>query len=110
AELAAILGALKILGVRDWRCFAVAFLWVATLQAVATGTFSALLVLVLALAWRYRDRRRIVALSVAYAVGAKLFVWPLFVWLLATRRFATAAATFAATLLLVFGTWAVIGL
>ena len=54
------------------------------------GNLTVLLVLPLALAWRYRDRARVVGLAVGVAVAAKLFVWPLVVWLLLTRRFRAA--------------------
>ena len=55
------------------------------------GNLTVLLVLPLALAWRYRDRARRRGLAVGIAVAAKLFVWPLVVWLLLTRRFRAAA-------------------
>ena len=49
-----------------------------------------LLMLPVAVAWRYRDRARIAGIALGVAVAAKLFVWPLVVWLLLTRRFAAA--------------------
>ena len=55
------------------------------------GNLTILLVLLVALAWRYRDEARLAGLALGVAVAAKLFVWPLVVWLLLTRRFRAAA-------------------
>ena len=55
------------------------------------GNITILLVLLVALAWRYRDRARIAGLALGAAIAAKLFVWPLVVWLLLTRRYRAAA-------------------
>jgi Glycosyltransferase family 87 len=87
--VAAMFFTLRILGVRDFGCYAVCLFWAATLQAIALGTVGPLLALLLAVAWRYRDRRLVAALAVAGAVCLKVFLWPLLVWLLATRRPAT---------------------
>ena len=43
------------------------------------------------------------------AVAAKLFVWPVVVWLILTRRYRAAAWAVASGLVLVFGAWALIG-
>ena len=85
--------ALRVLGVSDWRCYGITFIWMTTLGAIRLGTFTPLLVLALALAWRYRDRVRIVAPALAFAIVLKVFLWPLVVWLALTRRFVAAALT-----------------
>jgi hypothetical protein len=57
-----------------------------------------------ALAWRSRDERLAPGIAVGVAVALKFFVWPLAVWLAATRRVAPAfiaAGIAAASLLLV---------
>ena len=86
-----VVAALWIVGVRDWRCHVLAV----TSPVVVHG-----LVLrephdpprpPVALAWRYRDKARVAGLALGVAVAAKLFVWPLVVWLLLTRRFRAAA-------------------
>jgi hypothetical protein len=59
-----------------------------------------------ALGWRYRDRT-VAGVPLALAAAAKLFLWPVLLWLLLTRRFrafAAAVATIAATV----GVWAVV--
>ena len=100
---------LWILDVRDWRCYGLALAWMPTTSTVTLGAFSTLLALGAAAAWRYRDRRFIVALAIAAVVTTKVFLWPLFVWLLATRRFRTGLTTVITGVLLVIGCWAVIG-
>src|SRR6266516_8176470 len=73
------------------------------------GTLGPLLLLATAAAWRYRERRLVVAAAVVGAVATKLFLWPLVIWLIATRRFRTAAATVALGIAVVFGSWAALG-
>jgi hypothetical protein len=80
-----------------------------TLGALRLGTFTPLLLLGLAVAWRFRHRPAVVASAVGVLVVAKLFLWPLFVWLLVSRRVGTAALAFAITATLMLGSWAAIG-
>jgi Glycosyltransferase family 87 len=109
ANLAAVPAALRLLGVRDWRCHALAFCSVATLQGVVMGQVSCLLLLAAAVAWRWRDRRWTAAAAVAAAVTVKLFLAPLVVWLWATGRRTTAVlAALLAAMATVVG-WAAIG-
>jgi len=100
---------LLVLGVRDWRCHAVAFLWLPTIAGIQSANVTLPMVLGLALVWRYRNRAAVVALVGGFIVALKLFFWPLLVWLVATRRYRTAALTAAASAALVFGPWAGIG-
>jgi hypothetical protein len=86
---------LHVLGVRDWRVYGAIFLWPPTLSAIQTGNLTLPLCLLAALAWKYRHRRLLPGLLVGLAVAIKVFVWPLAIWLLATRRFAAAAASLA---------------
>lgn len=84
-----LIGTLAVLGVRDWRCYAAAFLWAPTVNALHMGSSSALLALAAALAWRYRAATWQPALAIGLGVATKLILWPLLVWTLATRRFRT---------------------
>ena len=105
----AVLVAMWILGVRDRRCLVLAIASPMVVQGLYYGNLTVLLVLPLALAWRYRDRPRAAGLAVGVAVAAKLFLWPLAVWLLLTRRFRAAAWAVGSSVALTFGAWAVIG-
>ena len=105
----AVVAALAAVGVRDWRCSAVAGMSPVVLQGLFFGNLTLLLMVPIALAWRYRDRPLVSGAAVGVAVAAKLFAGPLVLWLLLTRRFkAAAAAAFVGALLLVLP-WALIG-
>jgi Glycosyltransferase family 87 len=100
---------LLVLGIRDWRCYAISFIWIPTLAGIESANVTLPMVLGLALVWRYRDKAAVVALVGGFIVALKLFFWPLVVWLVATRRYRTAALTAAASLVFVFVPWAGIG-
>ena len=98
AVLAALVAALVILRVRDWRVYGVVLLWPATIEAVQTANASLPLVLLVAAAWRLRDRAPVAGVALGYAVALKLFLLPLVFWLaLVGRRRAAALATAVAT-------------
>jgi hypothetical protein len=100
---------LWIVQVRDWRCYAIALASAPALDGLYLGNLTILILVPVALAWRYRDRAVVAGLALGLAVAAKLFVWPLVVWLLVTRRFRAAAWASTAAVLLVLGSWALIG-
>jgi len=100
---------LWILGVRDWRCYVLAVTSPVVVHGLFFGNLTVLLVLPLALAWKYRDHALVAGLAVGVAVAAKLFVAPLVVWLLLTRRFRAAAWAVGSAALLVLGAWAAVG-
>src|SRR4051794_5630335 len=84
--VAAMFGVLRVLGVRDWRCYAALSLWYPFYVSFQNANVSALLALGVALAWRYRERTVAAGVLVGALVAVKLFLWPLFVWLAFTRR------------------------
>lgn len=104
-----VLAAMWILGVRDWRCHVLAVTSPVVVHGLFYGNLTIVLVLLVALAWRYRDRAWIAGVALGAAVAAKLFVWPLVVWLLLTRRFRAAAWAIGSAAALVLGAWALIG-
>src|SRR5205085_1831834 len=106
--LLALWAALAVMGVRDPRVYTVVCAWPAVLNDLQTGAVGGLMTLLLAVAWRYRDRPAGPTV-LALAGALKLFLWPLGIWLLLTRRLraaAIAAVSGAAFLLL---PWAAIG-
>jgi alpha-1,2-mannosyltransferase len=107
--LACVPLALRLLGVRDWRCYGLALLTAPVLDSVSLGALSSVLLLGFAAAWRYRDRRYVAAACTAVTAVAKLFAWPLLVWLVATRRIRTAIAAAVLALLLLVAGWGAIG-
>ena len=78
--------ALWIMNVRDWRIWSVTLVWAPAFVAWQTGNQTALLLVLLALLWRYRDRPLAAGALTAVAISMKVFMWPLALWLLATRR------------------------
>jgi len=90
--LGCVILALRVLGVADWRCYGAVFLAAPTLFSLRLGEVSPILMLLVALAWRYRDHWQAAGAAVGAAVVVKLFLWPLVIWLLVTRRWKAAAA------------------
>jgi glycosyl transferase family 87 len=107
--IGATVAGLRLLEVRDWRCYPIALLYPFTLEAFEYGAVGPVLFLLIALAWHYRDRLSIAAGSIGLAVALKLFLWPLFAWLAVTRRVATAVVAVAVAGALALGSWLVIG-
>lgn len=108
-EVAAVVGALRLVDVKDRRVYVWALLSYPVFDALLLGNPTLLLLLALAVAWRWRDQWWIVGLAVGLAGALKLLVWPLGVWLIATRRFKAAALAAAAAASGVLLPWALLG-
>jgi hypothetical protein len=89
--LASLFAALWLLEVRDWRIYGVVLLWPAVIDAYQTANATLPLVLLVALTWRYRDRPLVAGVALGAALAVKFFLWPVVVWLAATRRLRAAA-------------------
>ncbi len=108
AGLIAILAALRVLGVQDWRCYSVALISAPAVNSIALGTLTSFLLLGTALCWRYRDNPAAAGVATAVTALLKLFLWPLGVWLVVTRRWRAAIICACTGLILLVGGWAVI--
>ena len=108
-SIAAMVVGLRLLGVRDWRCFAVALLSWPFVFALDLGALGPLLVLGAGIMWRWRDRLWPPALALASIVVAKVFPWPLGIWLLVTKRYRALALAIAIGGVATFAAWSVIG-
>jgi len=106
--IAAIVAALLVLDVRDWRCHVMAFLYPFTRDALEYGAVGTFLLLLVALAWRFRKRLVVPGVAVGAAIALKLFLWPLVVWLALTRRVRTASVAVLSALGIALASWAVI--
>jgi alpha-1,2-mannosyltransferase len=106
---ACVPAALLVLGVRDWRCHAAAFLWMPVIAGIQSANLTLPMLLGLAVVWRYRDRTVVAGLVTGLVVALKIFFWPVLIWLVATRRYRTAALGAAASVFFVFVPWAGIG-
>jgi Glycosyltransferase family 87 len=97
------------LDVRQPALWAIWMLSAAVIGPVAAGNATLFVVLAVALTWRWRDRPTWAAAALTAGLVLKLFVWPVWLWLVFTRRYRAALYSAGATLGLVLGSWAVIG-
>ena len=100
---------LFLLGLRDWRCYGLAFLWPPVTDAISTGNISILLGLAAALVWVYRDRPRAAGAVLGISIAAKIFLWPLTLWLAVTRRIRAAVWSIGVAALVLLASWAAVG-
>ena len=107
--IAAGAAALWILGVRDWRCYGIVLLFPPVMSAIQTANLTLPLMLALAVVWAVRDRAIAPGVVLALTLGTKLFLWPVAVWFVATRRYRAAASASATTVFLIVGAWALLG-
>lgn len=105
----AAVAALWLCDVRDWRCYGLAALTPPLGSAIGLGTVTPLLFLGVAALWRYRNRVVTAGLVTAALILLKVFLWPLVIWLLATRRALSAAVAAAAAGVVVTASWAALG-
>lgn len=99
---------LFVLGIRDWRCYGAAALWLPVYGAVQTANVSLVLALGVAALWRFRDRALLAGGLVALMIAGKLFLWPLAGWLAATRRWRAVGIMVAIGVLASAAAWALI--
>ena len=107
--IAAAAGSLVALQVRSPYAW---MLWLTSplvVLPVLGGNITPVVVLGVALMWRWRNRPALAAAALAAAIAIKLFVAPLLVWLLITRRFRAAAMSAVAAPAVILASWALIG-
>jgi len=104
-----VFAALRLFEVRDWRCYGIAAMSAPAVNSLALGAVTSLLLLGVAVAWRYRERPARTGLVVALTAVGKLFLWPLGLWLLMTRRFRAMRYAVAGAVVLVVAGWGAIG-
>jgi alpha-1,2-mannosyltransferase len=105
----ALFFALRLLRVRDWRCYGIVLLWAPVFHALHTANFTLLLALALAALWRLRERPIAAGVVVGSVIALKVFLWPLLVWFVAARRYRTAAWSLAFAVLLSLASWGAVG-
>jgi glycosyl transferase family 87 len=85
-SVAALVGGLWLVGCRDPRALAVAALSPPVLSCVVLGNMTLFLVAGVAVVWACRDRPALSGSAAGLLIVAKLWLWPLAVFLLVTRR------------------------
>jgi hypothetical protein len=107
--VAALVGSLYVLGIRDLRCYAFALLSAPAIGSFVLGNATLILLPLVALGWRWRERWLRTGVLVGVAVAAKFFLWPLLLWLVGARRYRAASVAVGATVLGLLVPWALIG-
>lgn len=107
---ASVIVCLRMLGVRDSRCVLIALVSTPTVICIDVGNVSTVIMLGLAIGWRFRSHVRSSATTTAILVVGKLFLWPLGVWLLITRRYRSAALAGIYGTVAVAVAWSTIGI
>ena len=97
--------ALRVMGVRDWRCYFLAYASPPIFTSIFLGAISTALMLGLAMIWR---GRRVFAAGVGTIV-AKLFLWPIAIVIAAVNGPRRAAALLIGAATCAIASWALIG-
>ena len=109
SAVALVVGALAatlwVLGVRDWRCYGASLASPAVLASMQTAALSALLALVIAIAWKKRASGWVTPALLVAAIAAKLFLWPLLIWLALVRGLRCSILAASATVAVVAAPW-----
>lgn len=108
-NIAAVWLTLRALGVRDRRVYGLVLIWPVVVQAWQTANLTLVLGLGIAWLWRKRDQPIVAGVLVAVLLSLKPFLWPLGLWLLATRRYAAAGYAVVAGLAINLVAWGVLG-
>ncbi len=107
--LASVPASLWLLDVRDWRIYGIVMFWQPVIIGYETANVSLLVLLGLAAVWRFRDRAALAGCVLAVLISVKVFVIPVAIWLLATRRLRAVLWVIAGTATLNLIGWAVLG-
>lgn len=83
----ALLGTLWLLDVRDIRIYGVVLIWEPTVSLYQVANLTSILTLGTAIMWRWRAKPSVQGIVLGVVVTLKVFIWPLGLWLLFTRRF-----------------------
>ncbi|MEN3336355.1 MAG: hypothetical protein V7647_31 [Acidobacteriota bacterium] len=106
---AGLVGGLWLLGMRSAAAFGLVLMFPPVWSGFAAGGVMPFLVLGCALCWRWRDRAVVGGIAVAATAVLKVFLWPLRLWLILTRRYRAAAVSAVTAVILLAAGWAVFG-
>jgi hypothetical protein len=106
AAVIAVGATIWLMGVRDWRCFAVSLLWLPNYSVVQTGNVVIILALLGAAAWRWRDRAFISGTAIGLAIALKLIAAPLLLFFVLTRRWRASAVGLGSAMAMTALSWA----
>jgi Glycosyltransferase family 87 len=109
AVAACVPASLWLLGVRDWRCYVAAFLWISVFNAVQTVNVTLPILLAASACWRWRDLAPVTSVAGGLAVAVKIIAWPLAFWLAVTHRVRAAAGVLVVAVVVTTALWATLG-
>jgi hypothetical protein len=107
--VAASLGTLWALSVRDWRRYGLLLVWSPVVIGWQAANVTPAMTLLVALLWRWRHRARASGFVLALLICIKPIALPLGLWLLATRRYAAAGWAAGLTLIASVASWGLVG-
>ncbi len=107
--LLSALGALWALSVRDWRLYGLVLIWLPVVVGWQTANLSLPLAFGAALVWRCRERAWVAGLLTALLASAKPIMFPLVLWLLATRRYRASGSALAVAAAANLAAWTLVG-
>ena len=100
---------LSLLSVRDAGIYAITLLWLPVYAAWQTANETMFLVFGLACVWRWRDRPLVAGVLTGAMISLKPLLWPLVLWMLATRRWRASAVALISGLAFNLLAWSVVG-
>jgi Glycosyltransferase family 87 len=106
---ASLIGGLWLLGTRSSAAFGLILLMPPVWAGLKLGSIMPFLVLGCALCWRWKDRPNLGGVVVAATAVMKIFLWPLWLWLVFTRRYRAAIVAALAAVVILAAGWAVFG-
>jgi Glycosyltransferase family 87 len=108
-SMACLLAGFWLLGMRSPAAFGLLLLLPPVWTGTQVGSVMPFLVLGCALCWRWRDRPYLGGITAAATGVLKIFLWPLWLWLLFTRRYRAAITSAVAAVVMLAAGWAVFG-
>jgi alpha-1,2-mannosyltransferase len=100
---------LRLLRIRDWRIYGIVLAWAPVFHALHTANFTLLIGLALAALWRFRDRPVAAGAIIGSVIALKVFFWPLVIWIVAAKRYRTAAWSVAFAAVITIASWSAVG-
>ncbi len=106
---AALFFTLRLLRIRDWRCYGIVLAWAPVFHALHTANFTLLIAVALAAVWRVRGRPIAAGAIVGSVIALKVFMWPLVIWFLVAKRYRAAAWSIAFAAVITVASWGAVG-
>jgi hypothetical protein len=100
---------LRTLNVRDWRLYGLVMLWPSVVIGWQTANLTLVLGLGIAYLWRRRENPLVAGVLVAMLISLKPSMWPVGLWLLATRRYRALAWAVGCGLAINAVSWGLLG-